>query len=220
MYGLSPKDYLGEAGFSSLVNELKNLVVLLQVCFAQQEDCLRKIDDEIHDIKELSPIVLNLPKLQKTTYIPQPGDFRMHYNEFERKALNDYKAMNTKAKIDLSNVMSSVQIRAAPTMDIKAIYVKDKEVMAKSIMEDAAQYKKYLKLRAWRSRVVISQSNINKIILVRMRVKLVDLIADFKAISPTLSQKEGRASFVMALIEDAVAKVQGGGNNPGDVTIY
>jgi|GEM_PF-6716903 len=53
-----------------------------------------------------------------------------------------------------------------------------------------------------------------------LKQKLEELIAEFKAITPTLYYTESRISFLLALVEDAVSRVQGNGQCPCDQTNF
>jgi hypothetical protein len=221
MYGLSPADYLGETGFLSMVKELKNTILLQQAGFAEQEDLLRKIDAIIKEISQISPKAVSLPKLQSIPFVPHPENFKMHFDEFEREAVKKFKAMDMQLKIDRIDLMHFSRTRTFRSMAASDLSLAEKEDTMNAITKSMAPYKELFKaVDLLSNKIVISDADANKVILAGMKEKLVDLISDFKGISPVLSSQQGRASFLMALIEDAVAKVQSGGGNPGDVIYY
>jgi hypothetical protein len=200
MYGLTPAEYAGKEGFLQMVKELRNLIVLEQAAFAKQQELLRRIDDAA----AFSPLAATPVKIPTSTAptvtVPRPEDPRWSssYNTFERKAAQELRALEKKAKISHIDLMQFVE---KPVLDMTS----DRESEARIVVDRSADVNK--------AHFVIKK---------RPRTSLSALISQFRAVSADLNWEQGRSSLILSIIEDAVNKVESGEHptNPGDVIHY
>jgi hypothetical protein len=225
--------YSGKSGFLTIVSELKNQIASLQTMFSTQQELLQKIDDIVLN----GPVVEGLPKL--TTMSRSIVEFAdpTRYNEFEKGVVNKLKAIDSQKNIDLSGFMQFIR-NWTPTQnnpssplskDVHGLSMEDKNIAKSLIAKSASQYRDYFRTEI-ADEISILQSEKGFSISSPLKEKdfqlsecwkdLADLASDFKSYTPLIYFVQGRSSFMLAIIEDAIAKVESGSGNPGDVIFY
>lgn len=207
MKGILP--FQDKTGFLAMVSQLKNQLASLQMMFAMQEELLRKIDKMVLN----GPVIEGLPKPKRSVTTVQSVD-PMLYDEFEKDVVKKFKAIDSQKNIDLSELTRFIHTwNPSQSMD-----------MAKSIIaKSAAQYKDYFKAEfAAKSEMALSMSTSGEkdIQFSQWWKYLAELASDFKSYTPLIYFLQGRSSFMLAIIEDALAKVESDSRNPGDTTYY
>jgi hypothetical protein len=215
MRGITPDAYKGEEGLLKMAGEIDFLLTILKTGFAEQESLLLQIDALAKDLQQPPAISSRIRVFPaKPSWPPAPGDPVKQFNIFERNLLKKVAAVENRLGIDRRKIVSPLQSRSfgLPAGSVAGVRATTAQQVITGNIE---KYKPgYL-------RPVTGKPGISTAVHDAMKKqKLEELIAKFKAVSPTLYYAEARISFLLSMVEDAVVKVQSDGCSPCDQAPY
>lgn len=211
MKGLAPDQYKGAADFLLIPGEIDSLMTVLKTGFDEQESLLKKIDAAVKGLYGKAKII-DLQKkkyLVKKTWPPQPGDPMKKYNQFERKMMERIRLVERELK--LSPRVALKPVRKQYVFKTKTDLQIQKNKALQSVHELISLYQPGFKTQV-KDNFGVSSAVLNAF----KKQNLESLIAQFKAVTPALYYAEGRISFLLSILEDAISKIQGAAQCPCD----
>ena len=150
------------------------------------------------------------------TWPPAPGEPVNKFNQFERNMMQRVVTIEKQLKVDQRLILKPTQEKPGmkPLRQRQAPQAQKTDA-EKVIDQGIEMYKGGFKTSI-RENVGISTAALNAM----KKQKLEELVGKFKAVSPTLYYAEGRISFLLSIVEDAVSKVQSGGTSPCDQVLF
>ena len=208
MKDVTPDAYKAEAGFQKIAGEIEFLMSILQNGYQQQDALLTQIDTVARDVYSTH---YKLPDLTKKVLVaawpPKPGDPLLKYNQHEKTMLEKIAGIEKLQKINRSLILGLENQR----LETKPLRLSPQVRMenAKKVLDRGVEvYQSNYNLSLGDKYPGLSQAGLDAAKLKNLE----QLIGKFKAISPTIYYAEGRLSFLLSIFEDAVNKVQSGGN--------
>jgi hypothetical protein len=215
MKGLNPDQYKGKAGFFKIADEIEFLMTLLKNGYALQEDVLKQIDAAAKDLYGSVKIASMIKKTAvKKAWPPEIGEPVKKYNQFERNMMKRINDIENRLQIKreyihgpLQQSHSMVQVR--PDLRLQ-------KTDAQNVIEHGIDLYKGEFMTPVKETFGLSHAALSAM----KKQKLEELIRKFKTITPTLYYAEGRISFLLAIVEDSVSKIQSAGNSPCDTVPF
>ena len=234
MYGVSPDMYQGEIGFSTLVNELKNLIAALQACFNKQEDLLQKLDAELSKSHTKPPQpagqypqpythVKVVPSQPLKPRPPEDPNWSSIYNQYVQESAAEFKALDRRVKFDRARILRFIRKPASSRLLTNEEAMK---TISDSVASNKVHFSTQVKPPAGFRTPIIALPGV-AVSAVKAPIgftdwKLVESLAsEFRSVCADLYYLQGRYNFTMPIIEDAIVKVESPPpNNPGDMTNF
>ncbi|NTU59177.1 MAG: caspase family protein [Chlorobiaceae bacterium] len=213
MKGITPDAYTGSAGFLKMAGEIDFLMTVLQTGYAQQEALLSQIDAAAKDTYGPAKIA-ELVKLTpvKRSWPPEPGESVNKFNLFERSVMRKVDLIDNQLRIDRRTLLMRPTQMAPINPNLIRVSGPRRSEAENTLNLNVQKYQSSFKTTVSAEKVGISAALIDSM----KKQKLEELIGKFKAISPTLYYAEGRISFLLSIVEDAIGKVQGAGSSSQD----
>lgn len=217
MKGITPDAYKGEEGLLKMAGEIDFLLTVLQTGFEEQESLLLQIDALAKGLQKpalISNRIRMIPVNVKSSWPPAPGEPLNRYNIFERKLMKQVEAVENRLGIDRRTIVKPFQARLSAPVSMP-LAVRRGNDARQVVIGNIERYKQGFLTP------VTDMPGISTAALDAMKKQqLEEVIAKFKAVSPTLYYAEARISFLLSMVEDAVVKVQSDGNSPCDQIPY
>ena len=225
MKGVTPDAYVGTSGFLKMAGEIGFLMTVLKTGYNEQENLLRQIDAIARDLYGAENVakIIRLKPVQKA-WPPEPGAPLNKFNTFERSVMKKVDLIDRNLNIDRRTLLIQPSVLqpsaslpnrpAGEVMPLRNIGQLGRPAAVPSVASSDAKRAidmNVLKYKGnFRTVVPVDQLGIpHGLIDSIKKQKLEELIGKFKAVSPTLYYAEGRISFLLSIVEDAVGKVQG-----------
>lgn len=208
MKGITPDVYKGEAGFLQIAGEIEFLMSILQTGFQQQDALLQQIDAKARELHPPHQLPDASKRFVKPVWPPPSGAPLLKFNQHERRLIKRFSDTAIQERIDYPSLLK-LRSRSSAARPMR-LAPQARTTEAREVLSVAAAAGRKSSKTVIRDRVGLSASAAEAM----KRQKLEELVGEFKAISPSLSYAEGRISFLLAILEDAVGKVQGSETSP------
>ena len=210
MKGLNPAEYKGTGGFIKIAGEIEFLMSLLKNGYAEQELLLKQIDSAAQDLYGSAKVASMIKPAAVMKWPPEPGEQLNRFNQFERRLTMRNNEIEKRLNINREYILKPLQqshsmLQVRPDLRLQ-------RANAQNILKQGIERYKNEFNTPVKETFGLSPAAINAL----KKQRLEDLIRKFKAIAPTLGYAEGRISFLLAIVEDSVSKIQGGDDSPCD----
>ena len=219
MKDLTPDAYVGEQGFMKISAEIQNLLAVLQAGFDEQEKLLIQIDAAVKSSGGKIKTPLTTKVITVPAWPPGPGDPTTKFNNFQKELIKKFKSIEMNLKVDQGHIARFTYGPALTKTESVKITPPSAESMKEGAQKVINQGMKFY--QPGFKTVIGPEAGISDAAISALKPpSLADLIAQFKAITPTLYYAQGRMSFLLSIAEDSIGKVQSVDTNPCDLVIY
>lgn len=219
MKDLTPDAYIGEQGFIKIAAETQNLLAVLQAGFAEQETLLKQIDAVVKSSGGKIKPPLTTKIITVPAWPPAPGEQTIKFNNFQKELIKKYKTIEMNLKVDRKHVARFTYGQTPAKTDAAKILSPSAESIkegAQKVINQGIQF-----YQPGFKTVIGPEAEISDAAIKGLKPpSLADLVAQFKAITPTLLYTDGRMSFLLSIVEDSISKMQSVNTNPCDLVMY